>query len=290
MNAPNFDNEIDFVSTEGASEVVGKICGVFDPQQALEYFQEIASKYYDRNFGTISKSELDLLMFQIFDEAALEDDPQEWTDYKVARQLALTPQRVQNMRTRIALKSDEDVDLEKILLDIVEHESYRIIDRKDEKGCEMRLRFYRMVDVFAFRDALTKRKLYFDGSFSGLVVTTPLSAVLELLFEEIGDIGPDDYLNKDGLLCRILNKGSISSLPKEVGDSINQLLAKQEKLKLSDVVRTLAGGITSTTFSSLGSFLLSGFESINDISQVVTGSISSSIRSIFQSFRDYNSD
>ncbi len=38
----------------------------FSEEEKIKYFDEICEKYYRKNFGLTSKSEMDLLMFKFF--------------------------------------------------------------------------------------------------------------------------------------------------------------------------------------------------------------------------------
>ena len=75
-----------------------------------ELFDNIAALYYKQNFGTASKSDIDLLMFKIYLEELIKQnkdsdknntiDYKKISDYKIARHLGITPQRVRALKLK----------------------------------------------------------------------------------------------------------------------------------------------------------------------------------------------
>lgn len=78
----------------------------FDKEKA---FDELAAHFYNRNFGTISKADTELLMFKFFMEALIQNnkikggnviDYNACSDYKISQQLGITQQRVRNLKVK----------------------------------------------------------------------------------------------------------------------------------------------------------------------------------------------
>lgn len=77
-----------------------------------EAFGEIAKLYYEYNFGTTSKGEIDLLMFKLFWDAAKQAartaegsvNEAEISPYKIGCMLGLTPARVRNLQLKLELR------------------------------------------------------------------------------------------------------------------------------------------------------------------------------------------
>lgn len=99
-------------------------------------FCKIAKLYYDRNFGTMSKSEIDLLMFQILYKKTKEANGNKaLNDFELARILGITSQRVQNLREKMALKypAVESYESWKAkVLDLFKNHAYQFADGKEE--------------------------------------------------------------------------------------------------------------------------------------------------------------
>ena len=66
-------------------------------------FDKIAEKYYCMNFGSLSKGDLDVLMFSIYIEKILDRGPSDfssYSDYNLSKQLGITQARVSNLKVK----------------------------------------------------------------------------------------------------------------------------------------------------------------------------------------------
>lgn len=81
-----------------------------------EAFDKIAELYFDRNFGTLPKAELELLLFSEYMDRlyAMEGtSPQEYSDYAVSMRLGLTQSRVNALKQRKEIKYPSSFDWKK---------------------------------------------------------------------------------------------------------------------------------------------------------------------------------
>lgn len=113
-----------------------------DDKSKVRCFDILASLFYDKNFGTINKSEFDLLMFAFYIEQTIKKyskesdnynliDYNSFSDYKIGVNLGLTPQRVKGFKVRKELiYPQEDFDWKKSFMAMFESEKYEIIDDK----------------------------------------------------------------------------------------------------------------------------------------------------------------
>lgn len=70
-----------------------------------DFFSEVKKRCLDRNFGTLSKSEFDLMLFHYYLQNKQEEVGSRYvSDYDIGRDLGLTIQRVRSLREREALK------------------------------------------------------------------------------------------------------------------------------------------------------------------------------------------
>lgn len=80
----------------------------FTTEKKAAAFESIAKLYYNRNFGTATKSDIDLLMFKIYMEAAIENhlnpdnsiDYSACSDYKMGIVLGISPTKVRNLKLK----------------------------------------------------------------------------------------------------------------------------------------------------------------------------------------------
>ncbi len=81
-----------------------RIIDGFSQKQKATAFEQIAIRYYNKNFGTMSKYELETLLFSICIENLLEqhsDDPDKAiSDYRLSKLLGISQIRVRNLKIR----------------------------------------------------------------------------------------------------------------------------------------------------------------------------------------------
>lgn len=76
-------------------------------EQKAKAFDKIAECYYLKNFGSVSKADIDLLMFSIYIEEILcktEDDINTYSDYTLSKDLGIPQSRIRNLKERKELK------------------------------------------------------------------------------------------------------------------------------------------------------------------------------------------
>lgn len=80
---------------------------LFDDKAKIEAFNEIAKIYYDKNFGTMQKSDFDVLMFSIYIEQIFKNtgnDFNSYSDYTLSKELGITQQRINSLKQKKELK------------------------------------------------------------------------------------------------------------------------------------------------------------------------------------------
>ena len=76
-------------------------------EKKAEAFDKLARNYYLGNFGSMQKSDIDVLMFSLFIDCILEqseDDINTYSDYTLAKQLGITQSRVSNLKQKKQLQ------------------------------------------------------------------------------------------------------------------------------------------------------------------------------------------
>ena len=85
---------------EEAKEIYNEL---FQPEDKIKAFDKIAEKYYFSNFGSISKTDFETLMFSIYIEQLLEknqEDYNSYSDYTLSKVLGITQSKVSNLKVR----------------------------------------------------------------------------------------------------------------------------------------------------------------------------------------------
>ena len=76
---------------------------VFSDEEKVQMFDMIANRFYNRNFGTCTKSEFDLLMFHFYlKKLETEKKPiiNKCSDYSISKELGITQQRVRSYKIK----------------------------------------------------------------------------------------------------------------------------------------------------------------------------------------------
>ena len=95
----------------------------FSDSEKIAMFDVISSKFYNSNFGSLSKSDFELLMFNFYIKKMIESnknsdgtiDYNKCSDYKISKELGITQQRVRNLKIKNHLVNPIHFDWEKAL-------------------------------------------------------------------------------------------------------------------------------------------------------------------------------
>lgn len=151
-----------------------------------KYFLEIASHYYNKNFGTMSKSELDLLMFKIFyDGLKSKNDDSSLTDVALAIELGITKQKVKSFKERMFLKysSDNDFDWRREMRDCISNSSVEY----DERTGKFTILISNPRFGYAVEDFLETNKLITDYAHNSKLLILSRRAFVFLVYESCDD-------------------------------------------------------------------------------------------------------
>ena len=77
------------------------------------FFDELARRFYERNFGTLSKSEIELMMFHFYSEQH-KNQPEKLDPYTMSKDLGITQGRVRNLKVKEYLVYPRRIDWQKV--------------------------------------------------------------------------------------------------------------------------------------------------------------------------------
>ena len=94
---------------------------IFSEQEKVEFFNKIALRFYERNFGQCAKVDFELLMFHFYyskliNEHMKDDGTIDYlacSDYVISKELGITQQRVRNLKIKEALIYPKEIDWKK---------------------------------------------------------------------------------------------------------------------------------------------------------------------------------
>jgi hypothetical protein len=99
----------------------------FTNKEKVEMFDEIAKKFYNHNFGTFSKSEMELMMFNFYIKKIVSTNVESdntlnynySSDYYISKDLGITQQKVNNLKIKNQLVNPIEFDWKKSFLKLV---------------------------------------------------------------------------------------------------------------------------------------------------------------------------
>lgn len=112
----------------------------FSQDEKAKMFDEIAAHFYYRNFGQMTKTEIDLMMFHFYYEKLISSfkdsegnlDYKQCSDYRISRELGITQQRVRNykVKNQLVYPSSENRDWRKEFSKLIENARYDRVSKK----------------------------------------------------------------------------------------------------------------------------------------------------------------
>lgn len=104
----------------------------FEDEEKIELFDKIAAKFYEANFGQLSKSDMELMMFNFYLEKMIKDNSDEngiidfkkCTDYKISKDLGITQQKVRNLKIKKQLVYPVEYDWKKAFANLIDKARY----------------------------------------------------------------------------------------------------------------------------------------------------------------------
>ena len=104
----------------------------FSDEEKIALFDLIASNFYNQNFGKISKSDIELMMFHFYYDkmtsVAINEDGlinySKCSDYKISKELGITQQRVKNLKVKSQLIYPVNMDWKQSFATLVKNARY----------------------------------------------------------------------------------------------------------------------------------------------------------------------
>lgn len=104
----------------------------FSDEYKIKCFEKIASHFYNSNFGQLSKSDIELMMFDFYLKNYIENcsnqdktiDYNKCSDYNMSKELGITQQRVRNLKVKNQLRNPVEYDWKLSLAGIIKNARY----------------------------------------------------------------------------------------------------------------------------------------------------------------------
>lgn len=205
---------------------------------AGEEFIELAKHYYMSNFGSLSKNEIDLLMFKFYLEKMIAInknndgtiDYSKISDYKIAKDLGITPQRVRNLKVKKELVyPQDDFEWKNSLRLLLENEKVIRIENHHIKVNIPDPNLF-----FAIQDYIEDTGGYVDIQLNSKLLSVPIENFMTLLelidknndCEKITEIIENEYKKINSSTNNKLSEiKMVSEITKNTTDSITNVIS-----------------------------------------------------------------
>jgi len=150
---------------------------LFDKDSKAAAFDRLAELFYNKNFSNASKTEIELLMFDIYFKATIDKNKNEGnvldyvasSNYEISTQLGITQEKVRNLKIRKQLRYPEEFEWQESLLSLKENIRYdrdRIVIPVDDPNLLLEIKNYiksngGFIDVESGSDYIRIRVEYF---------------------------------------------------------------------------------------------------------------------------------
>lgn len=198
-----------------------------------EFLVKIREQCLERNFGTLSKSEFDLLVFHYYLREKQANSPGKYvSDYDIGRDLGLTIQRVRSLREREALKwpPKEKGKWKDKFLDCLKHAHY------DEKSDAVKILVPDVNVIKEVRNFIETAGLIDDYQLNPKVFQCNMNALIAICLDFKS--GSDD--NLCGKILNELRESKDEKVARAVGEQEHPILATLQKTVIKGVKDSIA--------------------------------------------------
>ncbi len=236
---------------------------VFTDAEKIRCFEEICGSFYNRNFGRLSKTDMDLMMFRFYlqkavdasrDEKSGEIDYRQCSDFKIARELGITPAKVRSLKTRVQLASNVEYKWKEQFLPLIENADY------DSRSLMVSLHVPDPRMFLEIQDLIEDRGGYVEKQLNGSLLRVKAPYFLEVLAETEADEGKtrEELLRAIQLSFAGSRVQDVKYDPMRLGKSILDLMGSAAEFTsfLGNLQNVLppAAGLTRVFIGRLTSF------------------------------------
>lgn len=91
----------------------------FSEEEVKELLSKLCKGYFNKNFGTLTKSEIDLIMFHHYLKQKMASKTNSFiSEYEISKELGISQARVRTLKTKDYLQNENKVDWKNELLEI----------------------------------------------------------------------------------------------------------------------------------------------------------------------------
>ena len=193
-------------------------------------FDRIAELFYNKNFSSASKSEIELLMFDFYMKALIKKykddetgiiDYNTCSDYRIAKDLGITQEKVRNLKIKKEARYPEDYDWKKSLLSLKEFVRY------DENSQKIIIPMPDPNLYLEIKNSIEENGGYIEVRRSGNYLQIRPEYYVILIYDTSNEKEKEKLIKE---VVKVLNKKNPNSVPnlKNRNEMINHILGITE--------------------------------------------------------------
>ena len=224
-------------------------------EEKCAIFDKITHQYFERNFGTMSKSDFETLLFSEYIEHCIKNSLP-FDDYTLSKQLGITQSRIRALKERKELKYPyENFAWQNAFAESVKNAKY------DANDHYVKMIIQDVNVMTEVRNFIENEGWYDECSLNKKLLRIPLDCFVEICYknETFDDVFSDEIKNKIKKMANAANKNVSTFLTDFSKEGLKSFLMSASKDVIVEVLKIIPfGGVAKTAFN----FLIKAVEGI----------------------------
>lgn len=213
----------------------------FTNEDKCKFFDEISKHFYESNFGSLSKSEFELLMFSFYIEKMISDNVDEdgivnysaCSDYRISQDLGITQQRVRNLKVKNQLVNHIEFDWKKSFSKLTANARY------DKKTQKITINIPDPNLYLEIQNFIEEQGAYIEKQLNSKVMQLRVEYYIDLIVALEGDENREEIRKTLKQLFKEKGKDDDAFVEKEIGKSI-----LNAAVNITDVIESISSIIS----------------------------------------------
>lgn len=220
----------------------------FSDKEKIELFDKIANSYFNKNFGTMSKADFEVLLFSEYIEHCIKGNIP-YDDYSLSKELGITQSRIRSLKERKELKYPyKEFNWKNAFAEAVKYAKYD----SDDHYVKMIIQDINVMNEI--RNHIERMGWYDECSLNKKLLRVPLDCFTEICYtnETFDNVFSDDTLNAIKKISKSKDSNIQAFFKDFTKDGFKEFLMSASKAAICEVLPLLPfGGPAKIAFSAL---------------------------------------
>ena len=220
----------------------------FTDKEKIQLADKISQAYFSKNFGTMSKSDLETLLFSEYIDHYM-DSEEPYDDYTLSKELGITQTRVRALKERKLLKYPYNVRWEKEFAKAVEKARY------DQHNKRVRITIEDVNVMNEVRHFIEQKGWYDEYSLNKKLLSVTLDCFIEICFNDQDEkliFTEEARKNVQKIKCSDKKEALTDFINDFSKDGLKALLGRAGKETIKNVIKSISGhGVSGSALNLL---------------------------------------